>query len=249
MTHLEFFWLGPPIIKRDSSVVHMETRKATALLAFLSLSDTPLSREKLATLFWHNSDQSHTQANLRRTFFSINQSIGYNALLSSNETISINPDALIWQDARNFQTLLETVNSHRHNDVAACPECIDNIEKAISHFRGEFLEGFNLRDCPEFDEWQNVQRVNYLLAFAVGLEKLSIAYSSLCKWEKAIYNARRWVSLDPLNEKAQQSNWQNGCFYGHFYHGLFGSLHAQYPGKCLSCNRRPDKSIRGNHDR
>ena len=204
MKDLEFFWLGSPLIKRNTSAVHMETRKATALLAFLSLSTIPISREKLATLFWPNSDQSHAQANLRRALFSINQSIGYEALLSSNEIIGINTDALIWQDAKNFELILATVESHRHNEIASCPECIHNLETAIALYRGDFLEGLNLPKCPEFDEWQNVMRVHFHLTLASSLEKMSAAYSSLFQWDKVIQNSRQWVSLDPLNENSQQ---------------------------------------------
>ncbi|QRN84233.1 hypothetical protein JR338_05705 [Chloroflexota bacterium] len=204
MTDLEFFWLGPPIIKRNTSAVHMETRKATALLAFISLSTSPLSREKLATLFWPNSDQTHAQANFRRALFSINQSIGYNALLSSTESIGIDPNSLILQDVNTFQTLSESVISHLHTKIASCPECINNLEIAIAHYRGDFLEGLNLRECPEFDQWQNIQRVNFQLTLASNLEKLSAAYTSLSEWEKAIQIAHQWVSLDPLNENAQR---------------------------------------------
>ena len=73
MRNIKLSWLGPPIVERENSTLHLETRKATALLAFLGLSTIPTSRESLAALFWPEFDQSHAHANLRRTLFSINQ--------------------------------------------------------------------------------------------------------------------------------------------------------------------------------
>jgi len=76
MKNFKLFWLGLPIIECDNAAIHLETRKATALPAFLGLPSAPPSRESLATLFWPEFDQTHAMANLRRTLFSIRQLLG-----------------------------------------------------------------------------------------------------------------------------------------------------------------------------
>lgn len=204
MINTKFFWLGLPIIERDNSAIHMETRKSIALLAFLGLSNTPQSRESLATLLWPEFDQNHALANLRRVLFSINKLIGPEILSITRENVGLNPDSLIWQDISEFHQLLETVKSHQHSDNNLCPECIYHLEKAVNLYRGDFLEGINLRDCSEFDDWQYLERESFRAGLASTFEKLAFAYSSNEDWEKAILVTRQWVNLDHLNENAHR---------------------------------------------
>ena len=133
MTNLKLSWLGLPIIECDNIAIHMETRKATALLAFLGLSSSPPSREKLATLFWPDFDQTHALANLRRTLFSIKQLLGQEILISSHEHVGINPVSFVWQDVNEFHLLLETVKSHQHSEIFNCPECVITSKKLLPY--------------------------------------------------------------------------------------------------------------------
>src|SRR5437870_3051249 len=53
---LDIRLLGPPRVDRDGAAVTFETRKATALLAHLALSDRPRSREALCELLYPGHD-------------------------------------------------------------------------------------------------------------------------------------------------------------------------------------------------
>ncbi|HSJ38218.1 MAG TPA: BTAD domain-containing putative transcriptional regulator, partial [Planococcus sp. (in: firmicutes)] len=204
MTNLRLSWLGTPIIEGGAGVLHLETRKATALVAFLSDTFEPHSRESLAALFWSEFNQTRAYANLRRCLYSIHKVLGPGILVSDWENLRIDPNAVIWQDVSEFRLLLTTVRAHQHTEIAICPECINYLEKVIALYRGDFLEGFNLRDCPEFDDWQYMMREGFRLDLASSLEKLAHIYSAHGEWEKAILRTRQWVSLDRLNEAAQR---------------------------------------------
>lgn len=205
MEEIKTSWLGTPIIQRAGNVLNLETRKAVALLAYLGLSfPHPLSREYLATLFWPEYDQQHAYANLRRSIYSVNRELGPGLIVGNRESAVINPSCPFWQDVNEFRLLLTSVKSHDHVGVV-CVECIDHLEKAIALYRGGFLEGLNLRDAPEFDNWQYLQREGFLQDLTSSLEKLALAYVASGEWEKAIQRARHWVSLDYLNEKAQRT--------------------------------------------
>ena len=71
--------------------------------------------------------------------------------------------------------------------------------------RGEFLEGLNLTDAPDFDEWQFFQRDGLRQEYADVLESLSTAHAERGQWEQAITWARRWVALDRLHEPAHRT--------------------------------------------
>ncbi len=205
MEGIKTYWLGIPIIERDGNLVNLETRKAVALLAYLGFSSpSPSARENLATLFWPEYDQQHAFANLRRSLYSINRGLGPDLIVANRENVVINPSCLFWQDVNEFRQLLANVKSHNHERIV-CIECVDRLEKAIALYRGSYLEGINLRDSPEFDQWQYFQRESFLQDLASSLEQLTLAYSSLGEWEKGIQRARLWVSLDHLNENAQRT--------------------------------------------
>jgi LuxR family maltose regulon positive regulatory protein len=202
--NLKFSWFGSPTIESSKVSLHLETRKSVALLAFIALSPAPPSRENLAVLFWPEYDQSHALGNLRRNLSSLNKILGPEIIRADRETISFADTSLIWQDINEFQALLSNVKIHDHIEIEKCPECINSLEKACTLYRGDFLDGLNLRDCPEFDDWQYLQREHFRSEFAFILHNLALAYSSSGNWEKAIGKVRHWISLDRMNEVAQR---------------------------------------------
>ncbi|TLN18828.1 hypothetical protein FDZ74_06600, partial [bacterium] len=158
----------------------------------------------LANLFWPDFDQSHAQANLRRSLFSLNHAIHKEILVPNAGSIGINELAPTWVDVHEFQRLVGSIRSHEHADLTDCQDCLDRLEQAAGLYRGDFLAGLNLPDCPEFDEWQYFKREELNQELARVLEQLASGYASQAKWERAIGHARRWVSLDRLNEPAHR---------------------------------------------
>jgi DNA-binding SARP family transcriptional activator len=191
LTGLRLSWLGTPLIELDGQPIHLETRKATALLAYCCLSPQNLSREVLANLFWPEYDQKHTQANLRRSLYGINHCLYGDIFVSDGGVIGINQKRPIWLDVRAFHWQLETVHSHAHINLDACAECLACLEQAASLYRGEFLSGLNLPDCPGFDEWQRFQRESLQQELAPVLGVLASAYAAGSEWDGAIADARR----------------------------------------------------------
>src|SRR5881398_3513614 len=59
--------LGPPAVTRDGRPLAFDTRKATALLAFLALEGKPQPRDRLAALLWPDADPNRARSALRRT--------------------------------------------------------------------------------------------------------------------------------------------------------------------------------------
>ena len=69
---LNVFLLGPPRVELDGSPIEVDTRKATALLAYLAVTGERKSRDTLATLLWPEYDGEHARAALRRTLSVLN---------------------------------------------------------------------------------------------------------------------------------------------------------------------------------
>lgn len=57
METLKLRWLGQPLVEWKVRPVKLETRKAAALLAYLSLKPGECQRGGLATMFWQEGDE------------------------------------------------------------------------------------------------------------------------------------------------------------------------------------------------
>src|SRR6476661_7846477 len=86
---LELSWLGRPVIRRDGQPASLATRKALALLAYLSLAPGPQPREALAALFWPEHDSPHALGNLRRALGALRDCLGAAWLEATNETVAL----------------------------------------------------------------------------------------------------------------------------------------------------------------
>jgi LuxR family maltose regulon positive regulatory protein len=202
---LRLLFLGPPIVELGDVPVKLETRKATTLLAYLALRPPGLRRDSLAALFWPEYGQSEALGNLRRTLASLNRSLPGGWLEADRETISLNPEAAVVSDVETFEGALRHSRSHCRADRPPCPECTRALAESADLYRGDFLEGLNLPDCPGFDDWQLAQREGLRAELGWVLERLVQGCFAAREWDLAAMYARRWVALDRLHEPAQRT--------------------------------------------
>ena len=189
-TDLSLALLGPPVVRRDGAPVTFDTRKATALLALLAVTGREHSREQLAALLWPEADSAKGRASLRRTLSVTAAAMG-DGLVISRAAVALDP-ALVRVDVREFEALIG------RPDAAS-------LERAASLYRDDFLAGFTLRGCAEFEEWQASVSEELRQALARGLQRLVAACIAEGALERAAGHARRWLQLDPLHEPAHQA--------------------------------------------
>lgn len=200
METLKLYWLGSPLIEWKGRATKLETRKATVLLAYLSLAPGECQREVLATMLWQEGNQQKALANLRRTLSSLNASLpGW--IIADRQTVTLKRNAKLWVDVKTFQQLLAELNEH-HPESRVLDEQLVILNKMVELYRGDFLEGLNLGDCPSFDEWQFFQRDSLRQEYAEVLQRVSYGYGERGQWDQAIVPARRWLALDRLHEPA-----------------------------------------------
>jgi len=201
---LKLYWLGAPQVELKGQAVKLETRKAAALLCYLSLASGECQRELLATMFWPEGSQQKALANLRRTLSSLNASLpGW--IEAERGALTLKRNGRLWVDVEAFHQSLSDLHQHTHPEKEVCDECLPVLERTVAMVRGEFLEGLNLTDAPEFDEWQFFQRDGLRQEFADVLQRLSAGHAQRDQWEQAITCARRWVALDRLHEPARRA--------------------------------------------
>ena len=164
-----------------------DTRKATALLALLAVSDQPQRRSTLAAFLWPEADDQKARAALRRTLSVLRTALGDRWLDVAGETITLDMTGL-QVDVREFR---RTLREGRLTDAA-------------SLYRGEFLEGFSLRDSAAFDDWQSAQADALRAEYGDVLAKLAASATAAGDDVAAIAYLRRRLVHDPLHEPAHR---------------------------------------------
>jgi DNA-binding SARP family transcriptional activator len=182
--------LGPPVITWDGRPVSFDTRKATAVLALLAVEGRELSRERLAALLWPEADTSRARASLRRTLSVTATAVGGG--LKVTRTAVALASSRVRVDVTDFEML------------SARPGA-DPLNRAVRLYRDDFLAGFALRACPEFEEWQAATADRLRQELAGALERLVAACVADGDLAHAVDHARRWLSLDQLHEPAHQA--------------------------------------------
>lgn len=189
---LEIRLLGVPRVTRDGERVVFETRKAMALLAHLALTDRPRSREALCELLYPGHETQRARGALRRTLSALRTGIG-------DEWLETTADSVALRRGRGL-----SIDVDRFRALAADDAPPERLDEAIALFEGDFLEGFALRDSPEFDGWQLAEAGALERELGVVLRRRVEQLVARGEVVQAIAHARRWLALDPLHEPAHR---------------------------------------------
>lgn len=175
-----------------------------ALLAYLAVTGEPQQRDTFATMFWPDSSQSAARTALRRDLSALHRALDKAWLVIDRETIGLRHEPELWLDVAEFQQRVAGSQSHTHPAAEPCAPCLAALTEAAALYRDDFLAGFTLPDCPDFDEWQFFHTESLRQSLAAALERLVQAHRSQEDHEAAIPYARRWLALNPLHEPAHR---------------------------------------------
>jgi predicted ATPase/DNA-binding SARP family transcriptional activator len=188
----------------NGQTVELKRRKAVALLVYLAVEGRSQSREFLSGLFWPEYEQSKAYAYLRRTLWEIKAVLGDGWLKTKRDWVGIPSSANIQVDVNQFQVLLQGVKDHDHPFTELCDDCISQLEAAIQLYQGDFLLGFSLSACSQFDNWQFLQSEILRRIYQDSLQSLVNALEQRGKLSEAIPFAQRWLAIDSLDERAHR---------------------------------------------
>jgi DNA-binding SARP family transcriptional activator len=102
-------------------------------------------------------------------------------------------------DVRDFQAL---AGPHQPGETRQALAA--RLQQAATLSRGEFLEGFSVRDAPEFEAWLTHQAEGWQRRVLSVLDRLSQAQADAGRVAEARETTDRWVALSPLDERAYQ---------------------------------------------
>jgi DNA-binding SARP family transcriptional activator len=198
MAHLRLSFLGSPEVWYGRQGLTFATRKVLALFIYLTVEEGLHPREKLAALFWPESDSVHGRGALRTTLGHLRRTLDQAVPPGSQAYLVVEADVLGFNPTSDFELDLRTVGA------ALGAEQSGLLQEAIHLYRGDFLEGFALPDAPTFDNWVTFQREHWHHQMNVVFDRLSRWQSAGRHFAEGIATAARWVAHDPLNEAAHR---------------------------------------------
>lgn len=174
--------------RSDGGEVRLPTRKAEALLAYLACHPGEKQpRDRLTAMLWGDRGDRQARHSLSQTLLSIRQAFeGADALLMvERETVAACAEA-VTSDVLDFQRLIDSE---------------DGLRSALDLYRGEFLDGFNMREAG-FEEWITEERARlHGRAFEAFLA-LADRQHAANDWSDAIATLNSAIRFDPLAEEA-----------------------------------------------
>ncbi len=199
MPVLRIHLFGSPTITYDAIPLNITSQKAQALFYYLVSNRQAYSREKLATLFWGETSERQAKGSLRNTLYELRRNLAPDSkptkkyILVEGNTLCFDPEADYWLDTEEFERLLGVgANSERLR--------MDNWSRAVELYRGDFLEGFFIRNAYEFEDWSFFERQRLQRRYLEALTELSDYYGSQGEYEKATAYAIQILSRDNLQE-------------------------------------------------
>jgi DNA-binding SARP family transcriptional activator len=162
-----------------------QKRRIAVLSTIAASPDGSISRERVMALLWPERDERSASHLLADSLYILRQTLGANAITASSETLRLSPE-LVWTDIIEFR---RASADKRWSDV-------------LELYRGDFLDGFNLSNAPEFDQWASAERARLRATATRAASALAEALEREGRISDAVTTAERRLELAPHDEAA-----------------------------------------------
>jgi DNA-binding SARP family transcriptional activator/pimeloyl-ACP methyl ester carboxylesterase len=190
---LELRFLGGiEAARAGAPVVLPPSKKTRALLAYLAVSGRPHRRERICEMFWDVPDDP--RGSLRWSLSKIRAVVDEEAcrrIVADRDQIAFEPGGAridVREIKSRFAASLDGAQ-------------VESLKAAAAAFRGDFLEGLDLSNCPDFEAWRAAEREELRGLQSRILSTLVQRLASVP--EDAIAYGRALVRLQPLDDAAR----------------------------------------------
>ncbi len=211
MPQLDITTLGAFQVKLDGqSLAAFRTDKVRALLVFLANEATrPHRREALAGMFWADRPAAAARNNLRQALYRLREALhdrgsGSPHLLVTPHEIQFDPGSDYQLDVVEFSAHLAACQAHHPGGLSMCASCLGDLRAAVALYGGDFLAGFSLPSCPQFEWWLLTQQELYHRQVLETLARLGAYYESCGDYHQSSSYAQKEIELEPWRETAHR---------------------------------------------
>ena len=187
LTPLELVCFGAPAVHLVGRETPRELRwrKHLALLVYLALSPSrSRTRDHLVGVLWAEQPERNARKSLDQAVYLLRGKLGEDRLRTDADEVTLNGDGLE-VDALKLAQQAQTAP-----------------DEAIPLLRGDFLEGFHVKDAPEFEDWMTRERERYRALAAATLIAAGERRLNAGRLADASDAARRALALAERSEAA-----------------------------------------------
>ncbi len=197
-SNLEILSLGGLQIKQNGApVTSFMSSKVPALLAYLAVTGRPHQRDALAGLLWGEMPDAAAANNLRQALSNLRK-LFEPYLQITRDTVAFDRAVPHLLDVEAFLDLL------RLSEGQPAGQRIGLLRQALVLYRGDFLEGFYVRDAPDFEDWALVERVRLRELALHALDTLTQLLLECGDCQEASETSAQLLAMDPWREEAHR---------------------------------------------
>ncbi|NWF65526.1 MAG: tetratricopeptide repeat protein, partial [Chloroflexi bacterium] len=175
-------------------------RAAEALFIYLACQQKPVTREKLAELLWADRSPTQSLTNLRTILTALRRELDEH-LIITHDTLAFNPESNALIDIFEFERGLKGLGFPDRSSPLTSTE-LETLRLTLDLYRGDFLDGFHLRDGLGFEEWSILERERLKRLARDGFRAYTHACLAGGLYAQGLTSASSWLRLDPYDEEA-----------------------------------------------
>lgn len=191
--------LGPPQIALDGKpLADLTIGKAQGLLYYLAVTGRAHPREAISTLLWPDTSTAQARKNLRNLLPHL-RSVVDSYLTIDRKFLSFDKQSEYWLDVEVLTSAFAISQSK-----GSMTSNFNDLSHAVDLYRGDFLDGFYLKNSPEFEAWVLTER-EHLRELAINSMSLLVKqYAAEGEFEEGFTATKNLLSLDPWRETTYQ---------------------------------------------
>ncbi|SNS89589.1 DNA-binding transcriptional activator of the SARP family [Anaerovirgula multivorans] len=181
MTKICVKLFSTPTIEKDHEKIFLPFRKAEALFYYLVVQQQA-TRDELVNLLWGEVEEETAKKNLRHAMYKIRKVFDMDIIISPQKSIvMLNPEISIESDLKVF---------------------LQDEENNIEAYKGEFLQGFLVKDAEDFENWISQTRETYRDLYITKLYKRINEYIENQEENLVEQYTKLLIHVDAFNERA-----------------------------------------------
>jgi len=155
-----------------------------ALLALIaSAPGGAITRDRVLGLLWPDRDERRARHLLADSLYVLRRTLGDSAIVATADSVRLSPD-LVWTDVAEFRRALD----------------YERWSDAVALYRGDFLDGFYVRNAVDFDQWAASERARLNTLAMRAASALVRALESAGRIAEAVVAAERALEVAPYDE-------------------------------------------------
>lgn len=186
----------------DVLIEQWEGVRSRSLFRFLvAHRQTPIAKERLATLFWPDSEPELARRSLHQAVYCLRQTFkrvmgDIPVVLFINDCYLLAPDLPLWVDSDAFEEAIATARSAWSRGDVEC--VLQAYGRAIDLYQGDYMAE------ERYEDWAEERRIVFQSAYLEALHQLARLYQERKDYPTAIMLSQRALAVDSCDEDAHR---------------------------------------------